>query len=238
MRPSCPLALSVRDERRLVNALRNRNVDALGQAFGIYHDPLLRIIAARMDARLRRRLDEDDVLQESYLHAARRLDHFADEWIGADERIGSRRLRFDGSETSRPTSPASRNHSLIFLWLRLVVRQTMIDLYRHHLATAKRDLHREVSTDRGGILVGQNARFVGTSEQRSQPPSQHAVHEELAEQLGNAVARLSECDRRVIALRHDQGHSNTETATALGISAKAASIRYARALTRLKKMMA
>ena len=45
-------------------------------------------------------------------------------------------------------------------------------------------------------------------------------------------------DREVIALRHFEELSNQETAEVLNIEPKAASIRYVRALKRLKEILA
>jgi RNA polymerase sigma-70 factor (ECF subfamily) len=48
---------------------------------------------------------------------------------------------------------------------------------------------------------------------------------------------MDEMDREVLALRHFEDLSNQEVAEALGISQKAASMRYVRALERLKQAM-
>ncbi len=45
-------------------------------------------------------------------------------------------------------------------------------------------------------------------------------------------------DREVLALRHFEELTNSEVAEVLGIQQKAASIRYVRALRRLKDIMA
>lgn len=253
MRPISPRTLGVRaeqgtlnvcKERALVNALRDRDVDALGVVFSRYHDPLLRIIQLRMDGRLRRRLDEDDVFQESYLHAERRLDHFADVWSSTESclRCSSRKSPPAAAALSRaprlPRREATTDcGSMIFLWLRLVVRQTLVDLYRHHLATHKRDLHREVASDQVRILIGQNAQVVGRGPAERESASGRLVQNEMAGEVREAVARMSQRDQRVISLRLDAGHGNTEIAAILGVSQKAASIAYARALARLKRTL-
>jgi RNA polymerase sigma-70 factor (ECF subfamily) len=49
---------------------------------------------------------------------------------------------------------------------------------------------------------------------------------------------MSAIDREVLALRHFEQLSNAETAQVLGLSEAAASIRYIRALERLKPSLA
>jgi RNA polymerase sigma-70 factor (ECF subfamily) len=68
-------------------------------------------------------------------------------------------------------------------------------------------------------------------------PSQAAVRAEWATQLEEALAGMNEIDREVLALRHFEELSNQEAAEVLGIEQKAASIRYVRALKRLKEIL-
>ena len=53
-----------------------------------------------------------------------------------------------------------------------------------------------------------------------------------------AIEQMDPIDREVLALRHFEEMSNSEVAETLGIEQKAASIRYIRALRRLKAIMA
>ena len=48
---------------------------------------------------------------------------------------------------------------------------------------------------------------------------------------------MSEIDREVLALRHFEEMTNSETAQVLDISEQAASLRYVRALSRLKTIL-
>ena len=52
-----------------------------------------------------------------------------------------------------------------------------------------------------------------------------------------ALNALDPIDREILALRHFEELSNQETAEVLSIEDKAASIRYVRALKRLKEIM-
>ena len=53
-----------------------------------------------------------------------------------------------------------------------------------------------------------------------------------------AIEQMDPIDREVLALRHFEDLTNSEVAEALGIEQDAASIRYIRALRRLKGILA
>ena len=55
--------------------------------------------------------------------------------------------------------------------------------------------------------------------------------------LHRALTRLDDNDRAILELRHEECLGNGECATLLGISEKAASLRYVRALKRLKDVL-
>ena len=75
-------------------------------------------------------------------------------------------------------------------------------------------------------LLGQEAR-----------PSEAAVRAELKIRLQEALNRMDPLDREVLALRHFEQLSPAEAAQVLGISKKAAGMRYLRALKRLKEIL-
>ena len=68
-------------------------------------------------------------------------------------------------------------------------------------------------------------------------PSQAAMRDEVASQLEQAIDSMEPIDREVLALRHFEELANSEVAEVLGIQQKAASIRYVRALKRLKDVL-
>ncbi len=69
-------------------------------------------------------------------------------------------------------------------------------------------------------------------------PSQVAMHDEVSVQLDQAIESMEPIDREVLALRHFEELTNSEVAEVLDIQQKAASIRYRRALKRLKEILA
>ncbi len=68
-------------------------------------------------------------------------------------------------------------------------------------------------------------------------PSQAAVRAETLEQVEQVIAAMDPLDREVLALRHFEELGNSEVAEVLGIQQKAASIRYVRALKRLRAIL-
>ncbi|MBN1420945.1 MAG: sigma-70 family RNA polymerase sigma factor [Planctomycetes bacterium] len=191
-----------------IERVKAGDIEALAELFSSFRGRLWRIVRFRLDPRLQRRVDPDDILQEAYLNAAQRVKHF-----GGDS----------------PTSA--------FIWFRLIVGQTLIDVHRRHLGAQARDAGREVpihglghphatSTSMAGFLVGDLT-----------SPSQAAMRREAAEQVEEALERMDPIDREVLALRHFEELTNAETAEALGIQQKAASIRYVRALGRLRGIL-
>jgi RNA polymerase sigma-70 factor (ECF subfamily) len=193
----------------LERRLRGGDTQALAELFSREREGLWRVIQFRLAEPLRGRLGPDDVLQEAFLAASQRLKHYAD---------------------SPATSP--------FIWLRMIVNQTLIDLHRQHLGAQRRDAAREVSLD--GVPYAQTTsasvaiQLVGVFTS----PSGAAMRADVLTLVQTAIEQMDPIDREVLALRHFEELSNSEVAEALGIEQKAASIRYIRALRRLKEILA
>jgi RNA polymerase sigma-70 factor (ECF subfamily) len=199
---------SVHESDGLAHRLKCGDREALAELFSQHRQRLWRMVNFRMDRRLLGRVDADDVLQEAYLAAAGRLQHY-------------------GNDT--PLSP--------FVWLRMILLQTLTDVHRHHLGAQMRDVDREI--DLGGCRYPQTttASLAALLLGNVTSPSQAAVRAEVLDQVEQAIAAMDPLDREVLALRHFEELGNGEVAEVLGIQQKAASIRYVRALRRLKAIM-
>lgn len=198
------------DEQRLLEQLRDGNTRALAQLFESYRPRLWRIINFRLDHRLAGRVDAEDVLQESYLNAAQRIQH-----VFTDSPDG------------------------VFVWLRLIVQQTLVQIHRRYFGTKSRDVLRERSTRSPWGTAGDSESFSISSQLLGHltSPSQAALREELSQQLQVALESMNDLDCEVLMLRHFEELTNQETARVLKISQQAASLRYVRALTRLKHVL-
>ncbi len=170
---------------------------------------LRRMVALRLDPRLQSRVDPSDVIQDVLLEAHERL----------------------GEYCRQPSMP-------FFLWLRLLTGQKIAWLHRHHLGTRSRDAGLEVSLHRGSVPGASSAALAAHLLGRECTPDEAAARAELRLRLEEALNRLDQLDREVLALRHFEQLSNGETARELGIRESAASKRYLRALVRLKDILA
>ncbi len=65
-------------------------------------------------------------------------------------------------------------------------------------------------------------------------PASAATFNELNRRFQEACQKLDDQDREVVFMRHFEQLSNSETATALQLSPQAASMRYLRAMRRLR----
>lgn len=167
---------------------------------------LWRLVHFRMHPSLRGRVDAEDILQEAYLDAVQRSDHFPS----------------DGTE---------------YLWLRLIVLQTLSDTHRRHLKTQKRSAYRETQGFNGNDQNSTSLSIVAQLLGHLTSPSQAVMREELGRSLREAIDGMGPLDAEVLALRHFEELSNQEIAAVLQITEKAASIRYVRALKRLKELL-
>lgn len=195
----------------LTQRMRDGDADALAELFAAHRERLWRLVNFRLDRRLSGRVSPDDVLQEAWLDATTRLSHFA----GAA----------DGG-----MSP--------FVWLRAVVCQTMIDVHRRHLSAKKRDAGRDVSLARPQYAQSTTASMFMELTGHLTSPSAAAVRAESLDAVQQAIESMDPIDREVLALRHFEELGNGEVAEVLGIGEKAASIRYVRAVRRLKEILA
>src|SRR5437870_4455527 len=63
-------------ENKLLEASLNGQSDAFDRLFALHREYLKRIIAMRLDPRLKARLDASDVVQETQIEAMRRLPRY------------------------------------------------------------------------------------------------------------------------------------------------------------------
>lgn len=196
------------ESANLVNRILRGDREALAELFSIYRPRLWRMVNFRLHPQLLGRIDADDVLQDAWLKAVDRISYF---------------LR-DASHSS-------------FIWFRMIVNQTLIELHRRHLGAEKRSAAREHSIHGGwgGDATSSSLAFHLLGQFAS--PSSVAVRAELAKQVDAALQSMNEIDREVLALRHFEELTNSETAKVLKMSEQAASIRYVRALARLKQVL-
>jgi RNA polymerase sigma-70 factor, ECF subfamily len=204
------MATTDSDETRdLLGRAGAGDADAWGALLTRHRDRLRRVIAFRLDPRVRARVDPSDVLQDVFAEAA---CHRAGYLV--------------------------RRDAPFFLWLRRIAGNKVLELHRYHLGTRMRDARREVSLQHGGLPATTSAALAAQLLGHATGPSEAAVRTEARLRLQEALNAMDPLDREVLALRHFEQLSPAETAQVLGIKTKTAGSRYLRALKKLREILA
>ncbi len=181
-----------------------------GQFLSAHRDRLRRMVALRLDQRLRGRIDPSDVIQEAFLEVVERQ-----------------------SEYERQPDPMPP-----FLWLRFLTLQRLQLVHRQHLGTRARDAAREVSIHGKPFPAASSAALAARLLGHDTRASEAAIRAERTQRLQGALEGMDAIDREVLVLRHFEQLGNGECARVLGLSESAANKRYIRALRRLKAILA
>ena len=123
------------------------------------------------------------------------------------------------------------------LWIRQIAKDRIIDAHRRHRVTARRSVDREQAPVIGGGMNHSTMNLSARLVDSDLTPAAKAIRHEMTLQTEAALELLPECDREVILMRHHEQLSNGEVAEGLGISVAAASMRYLRALKKLRSLM-
>lgn len=115
-----------------------------------------------------------------------------------------------------------------FPWLYRLALDCLIEAWRRR-TRAGRDRMMPLP-EHSSIQLGLGIVHSGTS------PSDGAARHELQEQMRATLDKLKQADRDILWLRHFDGVSFAEAGEILGISENAATVRYVRALKRLKDL--
>ncbi|MBV9122390.1 MAG: sigma-70 family RNA polymerase sigma factor [Planctomycetes bacterium] len=180
---------------------------ALDRLLAHCREPLRRMIGLRLDAALARRLDASDVVQDVMLEVSRRLPDYL-------------------------KNPAMPFH----LWLRSIAQDHIIDAHRRHRQAQRRSIDREQPIF-SGLADQSSVELVDALIDRELTPATAAIRQELGRRFQSALAELDQDDREMILMRHFEQLSNQEVAASLNLTEAAASMRYLRALRKLRKIM-
>ena len=166
-----------------------------------------RLVNMRLDNRIRQRVGVSDVVQDVMIEANRRIDRY---------------LKDPGID--------------FHLWLRQIAKDRIIDAHRRHRATAKRSVDRELRLVQGG--VNQSTINLGNQlRDNDLTPAAQATRREMASRMEDALMKLNDLDRDIIIMRHYEQLSNDEVSKTLNLKPAAASMRYLRALRKLRNQL-
>ena len=196
------------ETQELLSQAREGRPEAVERLLTAHREPLRRMIGLRLDPALAARVDASDIVQDVLLEAHRRLAEY---------------LR----------NPAMPFH----LWLRHIAKDHVIDAHRRHRQAQRRSLDREQPLVPAGLADHSSFELAGQILDQELTPATAAIRHELQRRLDAAIAELGEDDREVILMRHGEQLSNQEVAAALGLSEAAASMRYLRAVRRLRAVL-
>lgn len=183
--------------------------EAWGIELRAHEERLRRLIAFRLDARMRGRVDAADIVQEVFLEALEHRERFVTE---TDESL--------------------------FLWLRGIAANKLLELHRFHLGTQSRNAGREVALAPGEASEDASAALAAKLVAWGTRASEAAVRDEVRLRLEQALGQMEPLDREVLVLKHFEQLTSREAARVLGIEERAAAKRYLRALQRLRETLA
>ena len=193
------------ETQELLDRARQGEAGAVERLLDTHREPLRRMIGLRLDPALAARVDASDIVQDVLLEAHRRLAEY---------------LR----------NPAMPFH----LWLRHIAKDHVIDAHRRHRQAQRRSLDREQPLVPALLADHSSYELAGQLLDQEPTPASAAIRHELQRRLDTAIAALDDDDREVILMRHGEQLSNQEVAAALGLTEAAASMRYLRAVRRLR----
>lgn len=177
---------------------------AVDRLLAEHREPLRQAIRLRLDPALARRVDASDIVQEVMIEASRRMRDYL------------------------------QNPALPFgLWLRQLAKDRMIDAHRFHRQAQRRSVDREQPAQ-AQAPDASSIQLIAQLIDPERTPGSAALQHELERRLDSALGELNDDDREIILMRHYEQQGNQEVAAQLGLSEAAASMRYLRALRRLR----
>jgi RNA polymerase sigma-70 factor (ECF subfamily) len=193
----------------LLEGARGGDAEAINRLMDRHRDSLRRMVQLRLDQKIQRRIDVSDVVQDVLVEANRRLQDYI----------------------------ASASGMPFHLWLRQIAQDRIIDAHRRHRVSAKRSIDKERPLAVPAADDHSTIQLAAQLCDRQLTPAAAATQAELARAVEAAIAKLPDQDCEIIIMRHYEQLTNQEIAQALSLSEPAASMRYLRAVRRLKELM-
>ena len=196
------------DTDGLLDRVRAGNAGAVDELLARHREPVRRMIDLRLDPAIVQRVDASDIVQEVMLEASRRLaDYLKD-----------------------PKMPFA-------IWLRHLAKDHLIDAHRRHHQAQKRGVNREQPMHRPAWADQSSMELAGQFVDPERTPASEAMQRELQSRLQTAMTQLEPLDHEVILMRHFEHLTNQEVAASLELTEPAASMRYLRAVRRLRDLL-
>jgi len=194
--------------QELLEQARSGDPAAVERLLSEYREPLRRVIDLRLDPALARRVDASDIVQDVLFEANTRLVDY---------------LR-------TPNMP-------FHLWLRHLAQDRIIDTHRQHRLAQRRSIDREQAIARPAWAEESSVQLAAQLIAPGHSPESVVIHQELQRKLDGAILELEDGDRDIIQMRHHEQLSNQEVAAVLKLTEAAASMRYLRAIRKLRAIL-
>lgn len=201
------MTADLEDTDRLVHCAANGDATARRELLRRHRSRLTRMVAMRMDPRVRARFDPSDVIQDALVTANQRLSGY---------------LR----EQPLPFYP----------WLRKIAWERLLQLHKKHLGAQKRSVGREagqpgnISDDSVHVLADLLVDSITA-------PSAKMIKDEMRRRVSEALTSLRTRDREILELLYLEQLSSTETAAILEITPEIVRKRHFRAIRRLSNLL-
>ncbi|MCA9169608.1 MAG: sigma-70 family RNA polymerase sigma factor, partial [Planctomycetales bacterium] len=123
------------------------------------------------------------------------------------------------------------------LWLRQMAQDRIIDAHRRHRGSGKRSVDREQANMAPANLDHSTMELAAQLCDPEMTPAARATMAELHRRFEAALETMDDHDREIVLMRHFEQLSNQDVANALGLTEPAASMRYLRAIRKLRKLL-
>jgi RNA polymerase sigma-70 factor (ECF subfamily) len=196
------------ETRRLVSRAITGDRSAVEEVLASYRPQLVRMVAVRMDSRLKSRVDPSDVVQSVLAEAAQKMVTF-----------------------QKPLEQ-------FYPWLRQLAWDELARLNRDHIRTKKRSVAREADDWEGRAADESMLLLADRLAAQQLGPGSRLIRQEIRARVQTALAQLPAQDREVLVLRFLEQLDINDTAAALGVTESAVKSRQFRAIERLGKLLA
>jgi RNA polymerase sigma-70 factor, ECF subfamily len=194
--------------QQLLDQAKGGDASAVNALMDRHRNSIRQLVRMRLDKRIQNRIDVSDVVQDVLVEANRRLQIY----------LGD------------PVMP-------FHLWLRQIAKDRIIDAHRRHRVSARRSVDREQSLAVPRGYDQSSINLAGLLGDPELTPAAAVMQAEMARRVEAAIGELDEKDCEIIVMRHYEHLTNQEIGQLLELSEPAASMRYLRAIRRLKQVL-
>ncbi|KLU07696.1 ECF sigma factor AdsA [Rhodopirellula islandica] len=206
---SSPDPSSSQTDDPLVQRIRQRDVDALGEYIAQHRESLFRFVKSITGEHLLAMVEVDDLIQEIATAAISGL----------------------------PTAPLDQYS--VMQWLQQLARRRVVDAHRFHFDAKRRDAGRQQSIHGGGASGGDDGAMGMEQMLAASMTSPSAVVSQniRLNAMSQAIGQLSEEQQTVIRLRYVDGMPTKQIAEQLGKTDVSIRVLLSRSMRQLEKQL-